>query len=273
MKKNKVEIYKDFVIKNNIANSKNVFQRFAETFSIQFKRELRVYNMYSVFESNYLLIPDLLEVGYNYFKMERLYQSSYNIDPYSIVPNLREFMLLAGDKARFSLFDFLSSPALGVIRGSLFGVLNYGVRQHVKILICILKLSLNRKFHKKIYLIHKDLHINKNIMNTEKGVYFYDFGQAIFTKRYFLTDVIQLSINFPELEFNPIPIIKLLQSLGYDKGYINFASMQIKIILYKRSLHFHIDHKRNIEFMKKVKMFVSEIDNFTNSIKELHFRN
>lgn len=260
MKKDKVEIFEEFVIKNNIANSDNFFQRIAEIFGIQFNREIRVYNWYSSVKSNHLLLPKLLDVSENFLKIERLYDSSNIIDRKMIFLSLREFMLLGGDKAKLLLFDHLSSPGVSVIRGTIFGVINYGFRQHLKILLYIFKLYLNQKPHSKIYLIHKDLHMNQNIINTERGVYFFDFGSAVLTKRYFLTDVILLSLSFPELKFNPEEILYLLQFLGYDLGYMSLAKMQIQIILYNRFLHLHIFDKKNKEYMKTIKKFVSEIE-------------
>lgn len=274
MKIDKVEIHKDYVIKKNISNSTDFFQKITEFFNIQFKRELRVYNYYPFSKSNHLLIPKLLEVGDNYIKIERLYESSNYIETISIIPNLKEFLLLGKKIQKFHLTDFFASPAFNVIRGSLFGVFNYGFRQHTKILIYIVKMSFDRKNHDKLYLIHKDLHLNDtggNIVNTEKGVYFYDFGSSILTKRYFLTDVIQLSIDFPKLEFDIIPVFQLLKSLGYDQDYLRAAKIQIKIILYKRFLHLSKIYKENYEYMSKAKIFIAEIDNLISKLDEHEF--
>lgn len=259
MRKNKVEIYDEYVIKYNTADDSKGLEKFTEVLGVNFRRELRVYSHYASHKFSYLLIPNLLEKGSDYIKMEKLTGIPEKIQVNSIILNLKEFLMIGINEKKLELFDFISSPAVSVIRGSLYGVMMYGPKIHFRMIFYILKLMASFKYHKKFYLIHKDLKTNQNMINTTNGVYFFDFGSSVLTKRYFLTDVIELSIDFENLEFDISPTVSLLQSLGFENDYLAIAKMQIQIILYKRFLHLHKRTKKDFEYMKKVRSFVDNI--------------
>jgi hypothetical protein len=261
MKINKVEIYDEFVIKHNVAGDSRGLERIFEILGINFRRELRVYNYYNIYDFHYLLIPKLLEKDSNYIKIQRLIGNNEKIEARNVVPSLKEFLMMGANEKKIGFFDFLSSPAVSVLRGSLYGVLTYGPKLHFKIITYILRLILSFKYHGNVYLIHKDLNISQNCINTVNGVYFYDFGSSVLTKRYFLTDVIELSIDFEKLEFELSATLSLLQSLGFDNEYNKIATMQIQVILYRRFLHLHSRTRNDAEYMKKVKSFVHNITN------------
>jgi hypothetical protein len=261
MKINKVEIYDKYVIKYNTPGGSKGFERMFGILGIEFKRELRVYNYYNSYDFQYLLIPKLLEKDSNYIKIQRLIGNNEKIEARNVVPNLKEFLMMGANEKKIGFFDFLSSPAVSVVRGSLYGALTYGPKLHFKILTYIIKLILSFKFHGNVYLIHKDLKTFQNCMNTVNGVYFYDFGSSVLTKRYFLTDVIELSIDLEKLEFDLSATLSLLQSLGFDNEYNKIAKMQIQVILYRRFLHLHSRTRNDADYMKKVKSFVHNITN------------
>ena len=263
----KVEIYNEYVIKYNTSKFSKGIQKITEFLGINFSKELRVYRKFHRDNFNYLLIPKMLECNKKYIVIEKIENDSkQEINPLGIIPNLLEFMSL-GLNERINLFDLLSSPAISIYRGVITGVINFGFKTTFKIIFYTFIIGVSAKCDREIYLIHKDLHRRQNIINSKKGIYFIDFGSSFLTKKYFLTDIVQLSIDLNRFDFrfdfDIAPSIVMLKKLGYSRKDMIKVKYQIHILLFRRFLHLHSLNRSDKAFMEKARVFISKLEYWT----------
>lgn len=266
--KEKVEIHEDYVLKFNTSKYTHNLEKITEFFSINYNREIRVYKFYEKKDHTSLLIPKILEINKKYIKIEKIKESRKNtIKAIDLVPALLEFLNLGrmGKKLEFS--DYLSSPTLSVIRGSFFNLRFLGAVVFFRGFKYLFKLYKNRPKLRKIYLIHKDLKRNQNMVQAQDGNYFIDFGSSILTTDYFLTDIIELSldVNVPVLDLNPV--MTVVKELGFDQSSLEYIRAQIYILLYRRFLHLHPTTRLDPSFMENSKKFLINLEGFVNQIK------
>ena len=259
--KSKVEIHENHVIKYNTNKFSSGIEKIIDL-GISHKRELRIYNAYNPTLHKYIKIPKLYEANNTYIKIERLYESK---SPNSkkleeLIPFIREFLLLGESVKKMRLSDFISSPAISVIRGSIYGFTNFGLVTMIKTYKSLFSLALAKDKHKNNFLIHKDLKWNQNMMNTNRGLYFYDFGTTIITKKFFLLDVVGLSLDVGNKNFDINPSINLLKTLGFDHTYKRLARSQIRVLIMRVFLHLHPNTKKNKEYMSNVKEIIKNLD-------------
>ena len=261
----KIKIIGNFVIKYDVIESTGL-ERLLDFFSIPFNRELRIYRQFMKGDYKHLLIPQLFEVGSDYIKMERIFPKPIEIKLLDIISNIQEFLSLGiSSKMRFS--DYLSSPSLSIIRGTPFAVRYYGLKTHLIMILLLFKYTIFSFSLTKNYAIHKDLKLDQNMMLSEKGVYFFDFGSSVITKKYFLNDITDLSVDYSKFIYDPKPTILLLKEMNYGIEYEKIIKMQISLILYKRFLHLHKRDARNKDHMAKVKRFILECLNEVKNTK------
>ena len=119
----------------------------------------------------------------------------------------------------------------------------------------------------KNYLIHKDLKIDQNMVNTEKGVYFIDFGSSIITKNYFLTDIVELSIDHKNFKVNFRLIEEYITRLKLESANIEYLRSQVYLLLLRRFLHlpklYWVDHTK----ITKVKKFLTNLNSLVLELK------
>ena len=118
-----------------------------------------------------------------------------------------------------------------------------------------------------MYLIHKDLKIDQNMIKTDKGVYFIDFGSSILTKHYFLADIVELATDHiaNTVDFNLLRL--LIQELGSDQFHIQYLRSQIYLLLLRRTLHFGPKSLDNSEIMNNVKEFHNSLEILVNNFE------
>ena len=111
-----------------------------------------------------------------------------------------------------------------------------------------------------MFLIHKDLKEDQNMIATKNGIYFIDFGSSILTRNYFLTDIVELSTDHVTNTVNFDLIRQFIVELGVDKYNIEYLRSQIYLLLLRRYLHFHpIDRADKLK-MEKARYFLSNLD-------------
>jgi len=261
---NKVELHKDYVIKYNTSKFSTGVEKLTESLSVNHRREIRVYEAFDSKKNEHLKIPTLIEMNNKFIKIQRLYNNNLEVNTNieEKIPYFVEFLNLGKSVKKMPFFDLISSPGFSFIRGSIYGIRNYGFSLILKCYIDAMHLTFIKKTYKKTFLIHKDLKWNQNTIQTDNGLYFFDFGSSVLTKRYFLTDIVGLSIDLDNLKFDIVPIVKLLKILGFDSHYFKYAKMQIRVLLMRNFIHLHPNTKKDNNYMLKVTEFIKKIDNF-----------
>ena len=258
--KTKDEIYKGYIIKYNTARYSVGLEWITELLSINHNRELRVYRWYKQKHHKHLLIPHPYVLNSKYIKIEKLFATeNIEISLPDIIANIKEFLLLGKQKSR-NIFDIFSSPTQSILRGLFRNAWFLGIRTILTALKHIFLMYRHKPKIENMYLIHKDLKSNQNMINTRKGIYFIDFGSSILTKHYFLTDVIELATDHIANEVNFDLLRLLIQELGPDKFSIQFLRSQIYLLLLRRTLHFGPKDLNNLEVMNNVKEFLNNLD-------------
>ena len=104
--KAKVEITSNYIIKYNTARFSEGLEWFTEFFSINHKRELRVYRWYKEKSPNNLLIPKSYELTKKYIKIEKkLFRSSKTV---SLVGNTNKAKKILKYRLKTSLDKLIS---------------------------------------------------------------------------------------------------------------------------------------------------------------------
>ena len=260
MTMDKVEIYDSYVIKNNTASSSSGLEWFTEKLSINHKRELRVYRLYSQKRTQHLLLPKAYVACSKYLKLEKLRPiPDAEISVRSILPNIHEFILLGSNESR-NISDIFSSPVQSILRGIINRALFLGPMTILTTLKHLLYLTLYRPTKRNTYLIHKDLKTNQNMLATLNGVYFLDFGSSILTHDFFLTDIVELSTDHLANTVDFELLRSFIHELGTDKFHIKYLRSQIYLLLMRRTLHFGPKDLNNPVIMSNVKQFHKRLD-------------
>lgn len=258
--KAKVEITENYIIKHNTARYSVGLEWVSELLSINHNRELRVYRWYEQKSKEHLRIPRAYELNEKFIKIEKLVGTeNCDISVASIIPNIKEFISL-GVREKRNVYDIFSSPTQSIVRGLFRNARFLGIRT---ILTALKHFFLMYRYCPKeetMFLIHKDLKSNQNMIKTDKGIYFIDFGSSILTKRYFLTDIVELATNHiaNTVDFDLLRL--LIQELGPDQFHIQYLRSQIYLLLLRRTLHFGPKDLSNAEIMKNVKEFHNNLD-------------
>jgi len=265
--KAKVESSSNYIIKYNTARFSSGLEWFTEFFSINHKRELRVYSWYSKRNCKNLLIPESYELTSTHIKIEKLIeiQNSEILIP-DLVPSMNEFILLGVGQKR-NVFDFLSSPTQSVLRGLIRNASFLGPQLIFQALKHLVLLYWNSPRVARTYLIHKDLKINQNMIATSNGVYFIDFGSSILTKHYFLIDIVELSTDHlaNKVDFDLLRL--LIKELGFENYTIEYLRSQIYLLLLRRTMHFGKVDRANEQIMINVKEFLNDLDSLVGNFK------
>lgn len=258
--KAKVEIAESFIIKHNTARYSSNLEWITELLSINHSRELRVYRWYAQKTKKQLLIPRSYELNKKYIKIEKLKgDEGGNIFVPDIIPSIKEFILLGDGESR-TISDILSSPTQSVVRGLLTNARFLGVRTIVTALKHFLLMYWYSPKNGAMYLIHKDLKTNQNMIKTEKGIFFIDFGSSILTKHYFLTDIVELATNHIANTVDFDLLRTFIHELGADQFHIKYLQSQIYLLLLRRTLHFGPNDLNNPEIMNNVREFHNNLD-------------
>lgn len=263
----KVETFKNFIIKHNTARHSVGLEWITELLSVNHNRELRAYRWYGQKTHKHLLIPHHYVLNKKYIKIEKLVGTeSGEISVSDIIPNIKEFILL-GEKEFRNIFDLFSSPTQSVVRGLVRNAKFLGIRTTFTALKHVFLLYRYGPKKGDMYLIHKDLKLNQNMIKTDKGVYFIDFGSSILTKHYFLADIVELATDHiaNTVDFNLLRL--LIQELGSDQFHIQYLRSQIYLLLLRRTLHFGPKDLDNVEIMKNVKEFHNDLESLVNSFE------
>jgi hypothetical protein len=263
--KSKVEITDDVIIKHNTARYSSGLEWITELLSINHNRELRVYRWYEQKPKKHLLIPKTYVLKEKYIKIEKLANiENGEISIRDIIPNIKEFVALGKWETR-NVFDIFSSPTQSILRGLLTNAKFLGART-VSIALKHLFLLHKYKPHRDVmYLIHKDLKIDQNMIMTSKGVYFIDFGSSILTKHYFLTDVVELATNHVANTVDFELLRSFINELNPDQFHTQYLRSQIYLLLLRRTLHLSSVDKANSEIMSRVREFQKNLDTLANS--------
>jgi hypothetical protein len=258
--KAKVEISDEFIVKHNTARFSSGLEWITELMSINHNRELRVYKWYNEKPKKKLLIPHAYALSRNFIKIEKLAGTENGeVSVPEIIPQLKEFISLGVGETR-NVFDFLSSPTQSVIRGLIRNARFLGPRIILTAFKHLFLMYWHRPKNGDMYLIHKDLKTNQNMMTTEKGIYFIDFGSSILTKHYFLADIVELSTNHIANTVNFDLLKALIDELGPEKFDIQYIRSQLYLLLLRRTLHFGPKDLGNVEIMTNVKEFLNNLD-------------
>jgi hypothetical protein len=265
--KDKVESYSNYIVKYNTARFSNGLEWFTEFFSINHKRELRVYRCYNKKSHNNLLIPEAYELTSKYIKIEKLIEiEKREILVSELIPSLKEFILLGVDK-KMNFYDFMSSPTQSVLRGLIRNARFLGVKLIFQALKHLFIIYTNKPRVGSTYLIHKDLKKDQNMMPTKNGIYFIDFGSSILTKYYFLTDIVELSTDHLANKVNFDLLETFIKELGVDKYSIEYLRSQIYLLLLRRYLHFPEVDRANELKMSNVRNFLGNLDSLVSNFK------
>jgi hypothetical protein len=264
---NKVEVFDDVVIKHNTARFSRGLEWFTEFLSINHNREVRVYELYRRHEIDRLLIPQVYELNSKRIKIERLIEAKDSeISVASLIPVLKEFICLGKGGAR-NFWDFLSSPTQSVLRGMVRNAKFLGIPTILTTLKHLLMIYFYMPKSGTLYLIHKDLKINQNMIATEKGVYFIDFGSSILTKIYFLADVVELATDHLNNTVDFSLIAALVSELGPENYNVQFLRSQIYLLLIRRVMHFGPADRSNANIMMGVRDFLNELDKLVSTFE------
>ena len=266
--KDKVEVSSDYIIKYNTSKFSTGLEWFTEFLSINHNRELRVYKWYKEKDHKNLLIPDVYEMNSKHIKIEKLIEIKKNITIPELIPSIKEFILLGTNQKR-NIFDFFSSPTQSVLRGLIRNASFLGVKVIFQTIKHLLHLYIYKPRSSKTYLIHKDLKTNQNMMHTQNGTYFIDFGSSILTKHYFLADIVELSTDHLANKVNFNLLRLLIKELGSENYNIEYIRSQIFILLLRRTLHFGPVDRANKKIMDNLKVFLDNLDSLVSSFKVL----
>jgi len=265
--KDKVESYSNYIVKFNTARFSNGLEWFTEFFSINHKRELRVYSWYSEKSHENLLIPEAYELTSKYIKIEKLIEiEESEILVSELIPSIKEFILLGVGQKR-SFYDFLSSPTQSVLRGLIRNARFLGVKIIFQALKHLFVLYSNKPRVGGTYLIHKDLKTNQNMISTQNGIYFIDFGSSILTRHYFLADIVELSTDHIANKVNFDLLEVFIKELGAAKYNIEYLRSQIYLLLLRRCMHFGPVDRANEQIMVGVKEFLNNLDSSVGNFK------
>jgi tRNA A-37 threonylcarbamoyl transferase component Bud32 len=193
----KVIILDEIVIKRNEKYIKRSFTlNIANLFSIKHKREVRFYRYSQGKKFLYLKTPKLISYNNQFIVIEKLNGVHFisQKDTYSVVPSLFELGRL-GQKFHKNIGDYISSPTLSIIRMLLVNVFQLGLLEYFRYSSVLISFMISKLDLHRDYFIHRDLSSSHNLVNTIDGVYLYDFGESIITRKYFLADIVALSIN------------------------------------------------------------------------------
>jgi hypothetical protein len=265
--KAKVESSSNYIIKYNTARFSSGLEWFTEFFSINHKRELRVYSWYAGKSHKALLLPESYELTSKHIKIEKLIElEESEIRIPELIPSINEFILLGIGQKR-NVFDFLSSPTQSVLRGLIRNARFLGVKLIFQALKNLFLLYSNKPRINDMFLIHKDLKKDQNMIATKNGVYFIDFGSSILTKNYFLTDIVELSTDHVANTVNFYLIQEFIEELGVGKYNIQHLRSQIYLLLLRRYLHFHPIDRANKLKMEKARYFLGNLDSLVCSFE------
>ena len=265
--KNKVEEYKDYILKYNTSKFSSGLEWFTELLSINHRRELRVYDLYKKSVNQNLLIPKVFEINSKYIKIEKIikcHDTKVNIS--NLIQNIKEFNEL-GFHAKISIFDYLSSPTFSIIRGIITNFNFLGIKIFIQTFKHLYLFYINKPKTYKTSLIHRDLKINQNMIPAKRGIYFIDFGSSILTKYYFLADIVELSTNHEVISVDFEIINKFIKQLEFSKFAIQYLRSQIFLLLLRRYLHLHpIDRADNLKKIK-IKNFLNNLENIISKFR------
>jgi len=231
-----------------------------EFFSINHKRELRVYEWYQEKKHQFLLIPKLYESNKRFIKIEKLVEdknSEKSVD--KLFPNIREFLAL-GEGRRQNFFDIMSSPTQSILRGLITNAKFLGIKTIFQAIKHLYKFYKRKPKSGKNYLIHKDLKSNQNLIHTKKGTYFIDFGSSVLTKNFFLTDIVELANDDSSLTVDMNMIESFVGSFDSQVYDVEHLQSQIYLLLFRRYIHLHPTERKNPKRMKNVKSFIESLD-------------
>ena len=263
----KVVVEDDYVIKNNTTSGSTGLEWVSEALSINHERELRVYRLYSVFSPKVLLIPKLHEVSPKHIKIERLLESDDALPKLiDIVPKLIEFSNMGSDERR-RFFDLISSPTQSLVRGLLFNFRFLGLRIVWQALIHLSHLYIYSPPGLNCSLIHKDLKVDQNMIHTDNGLYFIDFGSSIITRHYFLTDIVELATDHQSGRFDFELVRRFISAKGFDGLNEKYVQAQIFILLLRRYLHLPLVDRKNEQIMQRSKVFIGSLNKLVNDFK------
>ena len=265
--KDKVESFSNYIVKYNTARFSSGLEWFTEFLSINHKRELRVYSWYKQKSHKNLLIPELYELDSKHIKIEKLIEiEKSEIVISELIPSIKEFILLGVGQKR-SFYDILSSPTQSVLRGLIRNARFLGVRLIFQVLKHLVLLYSNKPRVDGTYLIHKDLKTNQNMISTQNGIYFIDFGSSILTKHYFLTDIVELSTDHKANKVNFDLLELFIKELGAEKYNIEYLRSQIYLLLLRRCMHFGPVDRANEQIMADVKEFLDNLDSLVGNFQ------
>lgn len=265
--KSKVEAFENYIIKHNTARYSAGLEWITELLSVNHNRELRAYRWYDQKPHKHLLIPQHYVLDKRYIKIEKLVGSESGVISVSdIIPNIKEFVLMGEQEFR-NIFDLISSPTQSVVRGLIRNAKFLGIRTTLTALKHLFLLQRYSPKKGNMYLIHKDLKIDQNMIKTDKGVYFIDFGSSILTKHYFLADIVELATDHiaNTVDFDLLRL--LIQELGSDQFHIQYLRSQIYLLLLRRTLHFGPKSLDNSEIMNNVKEFHNSLESLVNNFE------
>ena len=265
--KAKVEIFEDHIIKHNTARYSEGLEWITELLSINHNRELRVYRWYEQKPKQHLLIPHPFVLNEEYIKIEKLVSTENDeISVPDIIPNIKEFISLGTQETR-NIFDIFSSPTQSIVLGLFKHARFLGIRTILTTLKHFLLMYRYKPRKGTMYLIHKDLKTNQNMIKTERGIYFIDFGSSILTKHYFLADIVELATNHIANTVDFDLLRSFIQELGSDRFHIQYLRSQIYLLLLRRTLHFGSEDLGNSEIMDNVEEFHNNLETLVNSFE------
>ena len=265
--KAKVEILNDSIIKYNTAKFSTGLEWVTEFLSINHNREVRVYSWYKEESQENLLIPKAYEITPKHLKIEKLIEKEVDIGVSELIPSIKEFIQL-GQNKKINFYDFISSPVQSVLRGLITNARFLGVRVIFQALKHLFTLYTNKPKKSGTYLIHKDLKKDQNMMATNNGVYFIDFGSSILTKYFFLTDIVELATDHKTYTVDFDIIENLIKELGAVNYNSKFLKSQIYLLLLRRYLHFHPIDRANKIKMTNAKKFLINLDSLVSTFRE-----
>lgn len=263
----KVVVEDDYVIKNNTTSGSSGLEWVSESLSINHARELRVYRLYSVSNPKVLLIPKLYEVSSSHIKIERLLETDTALPKIiDIVPKLIEFSDMGKDERR-NFFDLISSPTQSLVRGLLFNFKFLGLRVVWQALMHLCHLYIYSPPGLHSSLIHKDLKVDQNMILTNNGLYFIDFGSTIITRHYFLTDIVELATDHQKGRFDFELVKRFIAAKGFEGLNEKYVQAQIFILLLRRYLHLPLVDRKNEQIMQRSKIFIGSLNKLVNDFK------
>jgi len=265
--KDKVEIFNNFIIKHNTANFSYGLEWFTELLSINHKRELRVYEWYNSKNHKHLLIPEIYEKNSKYIKIEKLIEiEESEINVFEIIPKLEEFILMGYGQKRH-IYDIASSPTQSILRGLLMNAKFLGFSNIIRTFKHLISLYVYKPSKNYNYLIHKDLKTDQNMIATEKGIYFIDFGSSILTKHYFLADVVELSTNHRINKINAALIESFIKNFCGNKYHPIYLRSQIYLLCIRRYMHLPKVDRADSKKMAGIREFLDNLDSLVTNLK------